>query len=57
MAVKLERYIKTSTGEKVEQVVTSLNIEKRQLEFLKARNLNLSKLVRDFLDQLILESK
>ena len=32
---------------------TSVFIEKRQVEFLRRRNLNLSKLIRDFLDSLM----
>lgn len=49
----LNRYIKNSKGEKVEQKTTSINIEARHLQFLKSRNLNLSHIVRDYLNELI----
>lgn len=55
--IKLDRYIKTKNGIKVEMSVTSLNLEKRHLEFLKRKDLNLSAMVRDFIDSLIKENK
>lgn len=57
MALKLDRYIKNSSGDKVELFVTSLNLELKHKEFLKEKNLNLSKMVREFLDQLMKENK
>lgn len=38
-------------------VVTSLNLERRQLEHVRAMGVNLSKLVREYLDELIAESE
>lgn len=49
----LTRFIKNTHGDKVEMKVTSLNIELRQLEFLRENNLNLSLLIREYLDDLI----
>ncbi len=48
----LKDYIKANP-EKLDAVTTSLTLEKRHLEFLRRLNLNLSKLVRDYIDQLI----
>lgn len=53
----LDRFIKNKQGEKVEQKTTSINLEKRHLDFLKRRNLNLSGIVREFLDQLMAENE
>lgn len=53
MSNKLDRYIKTKNLDKTELVVTSLNLEKRQKEFLNRKNLNLSKIVRDHIDELM----
>ena len=55
--MKLLKYIKTKSGEKVEHVVTSLNIQKRHRDFLDGKQINLSALVRDLLDELIRESE
>lgn len=49
----LTRFIKNKTGEKVQQKTTSINIEVRHFEFLERKKLNLSKLVREFIDSLI----
>jgi hypothetical protein len=57
MALKLERYIKNSQGTKVEQATTSINLEKRQLDFLRENKINVSALFRDFVEQLIKENK
>lgn len=56
MALKLEKYIKNKKGDKVESVVTSVNIEERHLEFLKEHGLNLSELSRDAVEELIKEA-
>lgn len=52
----LKPYIKDNP-EKLDVAVTSLTLEKRHMEFVRKLNLNLSKLVRDYIDQLIMESK
>ncbi len=54
---KLDKYIKNKQGEKVLMKTTSLNLEERHLEFLRAKDLNLSKMIRDFLDELMLETE
>ncbi len=51
-ALVIEDYIK-ETFEKIDAVTTSLNIERRHRDFLDRKNINLSKLVRDVLDQLM----
>lgn len=52
---KLDKYIKTKrTGEKELMHPTSVTLDKKQLEFLKRKDLNLSALVRDVIDRLIL---
>ncbi len=38
--------------DKLDPVVTSVTLDRSQKEFLDRENLNLSKLVRDFIDQL-----
>jgi hypothetical protein len=55
--IDLTRFIKNPQGDKVEMKVTSLNIELRQLEFLRRHNLNLSLLIREYLDNLIQDSE
>lgn len=55
-APKLERFIKDKSGDKTPMATTSVNLEKRQLDFLKLHNLNLSKIIREHLDSLIKES-
>lgn len=57
MSAKLLRYIKTKTGEKTEMRTTSLNLELRHIEFLKKHDLNLSLMVREFLDNLLENSE
>ncbi len=52
---KIERYIKNKNGEKVENRTKSVNITAEQDEFLKLHELNLSLMVRDFLDELMRE--
>lgn len=39
--------------EKLDAVTTSLTLERRHKDFLESQNLNLSKLVRDFLDEIM----
>lgn len=51
-----EKYIKQKRPHKRGHKVTSLNIEFSQSETLKAENLNLSLLVRDFLDTFLKEN-
>lgn len=50
---KLDRYIKNSSGVKTELHVTSVNITEKQREFLEKNNLNLSKITRERLDELM----
>tara|TARA_R110000868_G_scaffold324717_1_gene585523 strand:+ start:1039 stop:1218 length:180 start_codon:yes stop_codon:yes gene_type:complete len=52
----LKAYIKDNP-EKLDAVTTSLTLEKRHLAFLRKLNINLSKLVRDYIDLLIGENK
>ena len=47
--MKLNKYFKT----RPKYSVTSVNLERQHVEFLKEKDLNLSLLVRDFLDSLI----
>ena len=51
-SVDLADYRKETT-EKIDAVTTSLNLERKHLDFLRKNNLNLSRLVRDFLNSLI----
>jgi hypothetical protein len=53
---KLDRYIKTRSGDKVLMRVTSINVEAKHLAFLKTHNLNLSALIRDYLTELMSET-
>ncbi len=53
---KLDKYIKNKQGDKVPKVTTSINLELRHTEFLKRRNLNLSLIIRDYIDKLIRET-
>lgn len=54
MNPRLNRYIKSKqTNEKTELKVTSVNLEARQLEFVRRKDLNLSMLIRDVIDRLI----
>lgn len=53
----LQRYIKDSTGQKVELKITSINLEIQQHDFVKVKRLNLSLLVRDLLNSLMAKSK
>lgn len=39
--------------EKLDAVTTSLHLDRRHMDFVRKNNLNLSRLVRDFVDQLI----
>ncbi len=54
---KLDRFIKTKNGDKTEMVVTSLNIHKTHLDFLREYNLNLSAMVREYIQGLMNETK
>ncbi len=49
---KLEKYIKRKP-ETVPRVNTTISIDEKQLKFIQGKNLNLSKLVRDFLSRLM----
>ena len=55
--LKLDRYVKTQDVERDRLQVTSINLNKRHFEFLQKRDLNLSLLVRDFIDGLIEANK
>ena len=48
---------KTRSMQKIEYKVTSVSLEKRHLDFLQNNALNLSRMIRDFLDQIILENE
>lgn len=52
---KLQRYIKSNTGEKVAMHTTSVNLTETQQKFLKSANINLSLFIRDKIDELIRE--
>lgn len=52
-APKLDRFIKDKQGDKVLMKTTSVNLEQRQLDFLKRHNLNLSKIIRERLQELM----
>lgn len=55
---KLNKYIKTKARDPgSESFTTSINIEKRQYNFIKENNINLSQLIRDMLNELIDENK
>lgn len=56
-ALKLQRYIKTPTGEKTEMIVRSVNITAQQHEYLNENNFNLSMLTREYLDKVIAQHK
>lgn len=51
----LKSYVKTNP-EKLDAVTTSVTLEKRHLEFIRRLNLNLSRMVRDYIDQIIKET-
>jgi hypothetical protein len=51
--VDLTRFTKNQKGEKEETKVTSVNIFERQHEFVERKNLNLSKIIREYLDELM----
>lgn len=51
---KLDKFVKRK-GDELH--VTSLNLEAKHLAFLREKNINLSSLVRDYLDRLIQESE
>ncbi len=53
----LNKYSRGSPGAKADQKTTSINVLVKHLDFLKRRNLNLSLMVRDFLNKLISEEK
>jgi hypothetical protein len=52
MDPRIRKYVKTGAT-LVDAVATSVTLDKRQAEFVRRNNLNLSAMVRDFLDQLI----
>lgn len=54
---KLDKFIKNKQGEKVELTVTSINILKKHHDFIKEKNVNLSAMIRELIDQLIEEDK
>lgn len=49
---KLDKYKKVK-NETPPKVSTSVFLEKKQIEFIKKRSLNLSRLIRDFLEKLM----
>ena len=53
MTTNLQKYIKSEKPEKLDSVNRSVNIERTHQDFLNNNNLNLSKLVRDFLDSIM----
>ena len=58
MPYDLDKYAKNKGKDKSERrQVTSIHITQRQLDFIKKRGLNLSELVRDFLENLMRENK
>jgi hypothetical protein len=50
---KLDKFVKRK-GDELH--VTSLNLEAKHLAFLRTKNINLSALVREYLDRLIVEA-
>jgi hypothetical protein len=52
----LSEYIKKSKLEKLECVQTSVNIGLQHRQFISKYNLNLSEIVRDILDSMILDA-
>jgi hypothetical protein len=54
MRVNLKLYRKNRV-EKLEAVTTGINIERRHKIFVEENNLNLSALVRDYIDKLMLD--
>lgn len=52
----LKKYVK-DRPEKLDAVTTSVTLEKKHMEFLRRFNLNLSRMVRDYLDKLERENK
>lgn len=57
MKNSIDRYIKNRDGKKVKMRVTSVNIREDQLKFLEKHDLNLSKLTRDAIDDLMSRKK
>lgn len=53
MTYKLERHTKIKPSAEGRLTTTSVSVEKRHLDFVRTRNLNLSSLVRELLDKLI----
>lgn len=49
----LDQYRKKQTPDKLDSITTGVSIEKRQKIFLEERELNLSALVRDMLDDIM----
>ena len=54
---KLARFIRNQNSIKVDCHTTSVNIEKRHREFLKRHNLNLSSMIREYLEKLLQEEE
>jgi hypothetical protein len=52
---KLAQFSKAAAAPKPETTTTSVVIEARQLNFLKSRKINLSALLRDYLESLMTE--
>jgi hypothetical protein len=46
---------KKNRVDKLDSVTTGINLERKQLEFIQANNVNLSALVRDIIEALITE--
>lgn len=57
MSNEINKYVKTPKGpQKRVQKVTSVNIDRAQSKTLEAENLNLSLLIRDFLEVFLSEN-
>jgi hypothetical protein len=52
----LKKYLKPEYKGQKKYVVTSVNLDKSHIDFLRENNLNLSLLIRDFVESLIKET-
>lgn len=50
----LKDYVRSTDVDKIDGVIRSVNITRGQAEYLKRRNVNLSKLVRDVIDDMLI---
>ena len=57
MKIDLKTYKKIKKNDSTSKHVSSVNITKEQKEFLEENGLNLSHLIRDFLEDLINKTK